>query len=77
MEKLLNIINQVLKNSGLGEVEELKPEQNLKDDLGMDSIIIAELVATVDVAFDSDINSNGMVQTIKDIQVAITPDNEK
>lgn len=76
MDKLLNIINQVLKNSGLGEVAELKPEQHLKDDLGMDSIIIAELVATVDVAYDSDINSNGMVQTISDIQAAITSNND-
>ena len=41
---------------------------NLKNDLELDSISIAELIASIDVVFDTDINSEGMVETVGDIQ---------
>ena len=66
--KLLETINQVRINSGLSMVESITPDMNLKNDLELDSISIAELIASIDVVFDTDINSEGMVETVGDIQ---------
>ena len=66
--KLLETINQVRINSGLSKVESITPDMNLKNDLELDSISIAELIASIDVVFDTDINSEGMVETVGDIQ---------
>lgn len=66
-EKLLTIINEIRTNSGLPLVDSLEAEMDLRKDLELDSISIAELIASVDMAFNADINAKGMVETVGDI----------
>ena len=74
--KLLEVVNTVRKNSGLESIDVLNDELHLKDDLEFDSISIAELIASIDVAFNIDINSDGMIQTIGDIKKVLPIGNE-
>ena len=71
-QKLLEILNKVLLNSGLEKLETISENLNLRDDLQLDSISIAELIASVDVAFDADVNSGDMVVTLGDIKNKLT-----
>jgi acyl carrier protein len=66
-KRLLFVLNSVLNNAGLDTINTLEPAATLRDDLELDSISIAELIASIDVEFDVDINEGEMVQTIGDI----------
>jgi len=68
MDKLTKIINTVLTNIGLEAVEELRPEMDLRDDLQIDSISFAELIVHIDEEFGVDVNQEGQVNTVGDIQ---------
>ncbi len=67
-EKLLSVINSVLSNSGLDKITQLNPNADLRNDLELDSISLAELVALIDNRFGVDINAEGMIETVGDIQ---------
>ena len=71
-QKLLKIINQVLENSGLDLLDNLTDQTSLRDDLQLDSISMAELIASVDIAFNADINAGEMVETLGDIKNKIS-----
>jgi acyl carrier protein len=73
--KLLKIINQVLENAGNAEIEVLTTNTDLRKDLDLDSISMAELIVTIDDAFGVDINAQGMIQTIGDIQHRLAEQN--
>jgi len=68
MDKLKTVINKVLTNIGLDAVEELRPEMDLRDDLQIDSISFAELIVHIDEEFGIDVNQEGQVNTVGDIQ---------
>lgn len=68
MDKLTTIINKVLTNIGLDAVEELRPEMDLRDDLQIDSISFAELIVHIDEEFGVDVNKEGQINTVGDIQ---------
>ena len=65
---LLDIVNEVRNNSGLDSLEKIGTDLNLKEDIELDSISMAELIALIDVNFNVDVNADGMVQTIGDIE---------
>ncbi|MEE9372252.1 MAG: phosphopantetheine-binding protein [Saprospiraceae bacterium] len=64
---LLDIVNRVRKNSGIKPISEIQPEMNLKNDLELDSISIAELVVDLDLAYNTNILADGMIVTVGDI----------
>lgn len=66
--ELLEIINIVLENKGRSKVEIIKPEQDLRNDIGLDSLDLAELTVRIEVEFDIDIFEDGLVRTIGEIQ---------
>jgi len=68
MDKLKTVINKVLTNIGLDAVEQLRPEMDLRDDLQIDSISFAELIVHIDEEFGIDVNQEGQVNTVGDIQ---------
>ena len=70
--KLLEVVNTVLRNAGIPPVDELTADMDLKKDLELDSISVAELIASIDVAFDTDINAEGMIEKVGDIQNRLT-----
>ena len=67
MEQLFAIINTVLKNRGKKSVEDITLETRLRDDLGMDSLDLAELTVRIEAAFDVDVFADGIVLTVGEI----------
>ena len=67
MEKLLEIINTVLRNRSRDLVQTIDHATHLRNDLGMDSLDLAELTVRIEAQYDVDIFSDGIVFTIGDI----------
>jgi len=68
MDKLYEIINEVLDDNHLNQFSNFDDSMNLKDDLGMDSFMLAELTVAIEDEFGVDIFKNDMVFTIGDIK---------
>jgi len=67
MENLKTIINMVLKNRGKQEVPEINENSHLRNDIGFDSLDLAELTVRIEVEYDVDIFEDGIVNTIGEI----------
>jgi acyl carrier protein len=67
MEDIKEIINTVLENRGKEKNENIQLESNLRNDLGLDSLDLAELTVRVEVEYDIDIFENGVVTTVGEI----------
>ena len=68
MEKLLQIINTILENRGRATVDTISRETILREDLGFDSLDLAELTVKVEAEFDVDIFEDGLVTTVGEIE---------
>jgi acyl carrier protein len=62
-----NIVNQVLINKSKSPVKEVQITSSLRDDLGFDSLDLAELTVRIEDKFGIDIFSDGIVSTIGEI----------
>lgn len=67
MDKLLDIINIILKNRGKPTMKQISADTDLRTDLGFDSLDLAELTARIEAEFDVDIFEDGIVFKISDI----------
>ncbi|UKS25974.1 phosphopantetheine-binding protein [Paenibacillus sp. HWE-109] len=67
MNQLLVIINEMLEESGKKSIETLEHSLNLRDDLNMDSLMLAELTVRIENECDVDIFEDGIVETIGEI----------
>lgn len=67
MDKLLDIINIILKNRGKPTQKQISVDTDLRTDLGFDSLDLAELTARIEAEFDVDIFEDGIVFKISDI----------
>lgn len=66
--ELLQIINNVLENNGYQTISELNDDMNLKNDIGFDSFMLAELTVEIEEAFNIDIFKDSLVFTVGDIK---------
>ena len=66
-EKLLKILNQVQKKKNKPEIKNLDPHSRLRDDLGFDSLDLAEITVRIEDEFDVDIFEDGFVRTVSEI----------
>lgn len=66
-EKILEIFNIVLNNRGKVNVTSLKPELHLRNDIGFDSLDLAELTVRIEAEYDIDIFEDGIVNTVGEI----------
>ena len=64
---LKNIINGVLQGNGNDTIDALDNSMNLKDDLGMDSFMMAELTVEIEDETGIDIFADGIVNTVGDV----------
>jgi acyl carrier protein len=64
---LLAIINTVLKNRGKNTIEMIGKETHLRNDIGFDSLDLAELTVRIEVAYDIDIFEDGIVNTFGEL----------
>jgi len=67
MDNIKIIINTVLKNRGKNEVENIHEISHLRNDIGFDSLDLAELTVRIEAEYDVDIFEDGPVYTIGEI----------
>ena len=70
-EKLLTIVNTVLENADLEPVTELRDGQDLRNDLGLDSLSLAELTVRLEEAFGVDIFRDQLVRTVGEVRTIL------
>jgi len=74
MEKrILEIINNILKKGRKDPISNLKGDLDLRNDIGFDSLDLAELTATIEAEFYVDIFEDGLVHTVSDVLAKISP----
>ena len=66
-EKILGIMNTVLDNRTKQKLTSLRPEMHLRNDIGLDSLDLAELTVRIEVEYDIDIFEDGIVNTVGEI----------
>jgi len=66
-EKLLNIFNHIRKKKNLSTIENIKPDLLLRDDLGFDSLDLAEITVRIEDEFGVDIFEDGFVVNVGEI----------
>ena len=66
-QKVLSIINEILKAKNLAILEKLNVEDNLRNNLEFTSFDLAELTVKIEDEFDVDIFEDGLVNTIGEI----------
>lgn len=69
--KLLSVINQVLENKLRPPVLELHPGLRLREDLGFESLDLAELTVRIEEKFGVDVFADGLVNTVGEIEAKI------
>ncbi len=65
--KILDIINTVLNNRGKTNLSSIRPEMHLRNDIGMDSLDLAELTVRIEAEYDIDIFEDGLINTVGEI----------
>lgn len=71
MDKLKEIINEILDNSERETIKNIRDDMSLTDDIGFDSLDLAELTVHVEKVFGIDIFEDGFVESIGDIRKKI------
>jgi len=69
--KILQIVNTVLSNNDLPLIETLDEGHDLRNDLLMDSINLAELTVRIEDEFGIDVFEDGMISTIGELMAKI------
>ena len=65
--KVLEIMNTVLENRAKEKIETLTPELHLRNDIGFDSLDLAELTVRIEAEYDIDIFEDGIVNTVSQV----------
>lgn len=65
--KILEIINIVLENRNREKLQSISSEMHLRNDIGLDSLDLAELTVRIEAEYDIDIFEDGIVSTIGEI----------
>lgn len=71
MDKLLEIVNIVLQNRGKRTLKTVSENSSLRDDLGLDSLDLAELTVRIEAEYDVDIFEVGVITTVGEILAKI------
>ena len=64
---LLSVINQVLENKCKQPVSTLHVGMRLREELGFDSLDLAEMTVRIEEKFDVDVFAEGLVFTVGEI----------
>jgi acyl carrier protein len=65
-KSLLEIINEVLSETN-NKIDNISPDMDLRNDLGMDSMNLAYLTVLIEDEYGIDIFADGLVSKISDI----------
>jgi acyl carrier protein len=64
---LVTIINNIRSKKSLANIGTIERNFDLRNDLGLDSLDLAELTVRIEVEFDVDIFADGFVTTVGEI----------
>lgn len=68
---LLQLVNEVRHNKHQPPVTQLSPSSRLREDLGFESLDLAELTVRIEEKFGVDVFADGLVSTIGEISAKI------
>lgn len=71
-EMLVTIINEVRANKQQPPLNDLCASSRLREDVGLESLDLAELTVRVEEKFGVDVFADGLVHTIGEIEAKIT-----
>ena len=66
-KKILGIMNTVLDNRTKKKLTTLSHEMHLRNDIGFDSLDLAELTVRIEAEYDIDIFEDGIVNTVGEV----------
>jgi len=66
-EKILEIMNTVLENRTKTKLTSLSPKMHLRNDIGFDSLDLAELTVRIEAEYDIDIFEDDIVNKVSEI----------
>lgn len=66
-EKILEIMNTVLENRAKEKLASITSEMHLRNDIGFDSLDLAELTVRIEAEYDIDIFEDGIINTVGEI----------
>lgn len=66
-QAVLETVNGILKNRSRARVESLSPGDNLRNDVGLDSLDLAELTVKLEARFGIDIFADSLVTTVGEV----------
>lgn len=66
-ETILKIMNTVLENRAKNKLTTINPSMHLRNDVGFDSLDLAELTVRIEAEYDIDIFEDGIVSTVGQI----------
>lgn len=67
IRNLLKIINHILVARGKSELQTISNFTKLRDDIGFDSLDLAELTVNIEVEYGIDVFEDGIVETVGEI----------
>ena len=65
IKKLLSIINEINDLNGKNQIQELKPDMRLMDDIGLDSLDLAQLTVIIEDRYGVDIFEDEIITTVE------------
>ena len=75
IDEVSNIIFLVMENSELDSSSyNITPESNLREDLDLDSLALAELTVRIEEEFGIDIFEDGLVDTVEEVLEKLSND---
>ncbi len=69
--KVKDLINSVLENNGRDPIAEINENTHLRNDIGLQSLDLAELTVKIEREFHVDVFEAGVVQTVGEIEARI------
>lgn len=67
LQAVAGIINTIHKNRGRPEIDTISEDNLFREDLGFDSLDLAELTVRIEAEFDIDIFEDGIVNTVGEV----------
>lgn len=67
LQSIVSIIRTVLKNRGKPEIDPISGSSRFREDIGFDSLDLAELTVRIEAEFDIDIFEGGIVSTVQEV----------
>jgi len=67
LEILTNTIDTVLENKGASKLNSITESTHLREDIGFDSLDLAELTVRIESEFGIDIFEDGVISTVGEV----------